>query len=50
MHLSEIAKNLKTQDNLAARHPLYCVYQKRPMPIDDYVCGYDVQEIWVDTF
>lgn len=48
-NLCELANNLKTQDNLAKQHPLYCVYSKRPMPIDDYCSGYDVQEIWIDT-
>ena len=49
LNLSELANNLKTQDNHGTNLPLYCVYSKRPMPIDDYCSGYDVQEIWVDT-
>ena len=49
LNFAELASNLKTQDNLATQHPLYCVYSKRSMPIDDYCSGYDVQEIWIDT-
>ena len=49
LNLMELASNLNTQDNHGTNRPLYCVYSKRSMPIDDYCSGYDVQEIWIDT-
>lgn len=49
VNLTELSSNLKTQDNHGTNRPLYCVYSKRPMPIDDYCSGYDVQEVWIDT-
>ena len=49
-NLCELANNLKTQDNLATQHPLYCVYSKRPIPVDDdCYSGIDVQTIWIDA-
>ena len=48
--LTELANNLNTQDNLATQHPLYCVYSKRPIPVDDdCYSGIDVQTIWIDA-
>lgn len=48
--LTELANNLKTQDNLATQHPLYCVYSKRPIPVDDdCYSGIDVRTIWIDA-
>lgn len=47
--LVDLASNLRTQDNLATSNPLYCVYSKRPMPVDDdCYSGIDVQTIWID--
>ena len=48
--LAELANNLKTQDNLATQHPLYCVYSKRSIPIDDDCYnGIDVETIWIEV-
>lgn len=50
LNLTELASNIKTQDNAATQHPLYCVYQKRTIVIDeDCYGGIDVQEVWIDT-
>lgn len=50
LNLTELANNLKTQDNLGTNQPLYCVYSKRPIPIDDdCYSGIDVQTIWIDA-
>lgn len=50
LNLAGLANNLKTQDNLSTNQPLYCVYSKRPIPIDDDCHnGIDVQKIWIDA-
>lgn len=50
LNLAELANNLKTQDNLGTNQPLYCVYSKRPIPVDDdCYSGIDVQTIWIDA-
>lgn len=50
LNLTELASNIKTQDNACTQHPLYCVYQKRTIVIDeDRYGGIYVQEVWIDT-
>ena len=50
LNLSELANNLKTQDNAGTNHPLYCVYSKRPIPVDDDCYnGIEVQTTWIDV-
>ena len=50
LNLAELANNLKTQDNVGTNQPLYCVYSKRPIPVDDdCYSGIDVQTIWIDA-
>lgn len=50
INLAALANNIKTQDNLATKHPLYCVYQKRSIPVDDdCYSGIDAQTIWIDA-
>ena len=49
-NVTELANSLKTQDNLGTNQPLYCVYSKRPIPVDDdCYSGIDVQTIWIDA-
>lgn len=50
LNLSELAENIKTQDNLGTLEPLYCVYAKTTLPVDDESCGgHTVREIWIDA-
>lgn len=50
VNLAELANNLKTQDNLATQHPLYCVYSKRSIYIEEgNYGGIETKDVWVDA-
>lgn len=49
LNLTELANNLNTQDNLATQYPLYCVYSKRSIYIEDGYGGMETKEVWVDA-
>ncbi|MGP9557527.1 hypothetical protein [Psychrobacter sp. AOP7-A1-24] len=49
LNFAELASNLKTQDNLATQHPLYCVYSKRSIYIEDGYGGMETKDVWVDA-
>lgn len=49
LNFAELASNLKTQDNLATQHPLYCVYSKRSIYIEDGYGGMETKYVWVDA-
>lgn len=50
INLADLANHLKTQDNLATQHPIYCVYSTRTIYIEDGgYGGIETKEVWVDT-
>lgn len=48
VNLSEIASNLKTQDNASIENPFYCVYEIETVVIDqDYSSRFKTEHVWI---